>query len=119
MNHFVPSASASGGNPSPFAFMNDSKFVLAGCMLMLNLGAKYIANDLGEMQMKFFDTDLAKRFVMFSLFFMGTRDVVMALTLTLAFSLLVFGFLNDNSNLTLISSPENIEKRVEDYFRKV
>jgi hypothetical protein len=107
---------ASGGNPSPFAFMNDSKFVLGGCMLMLNLGAKYIANDLGDMQTRFFDTDLAKRFVLFSLFFMGTRDVVMALTLTLAFSIIVFGFLNDSSKLTLVSSAEEIEERVQEYY---
>ena len=85
-------------------------------MLMLNLGAKYIANDLGEIQTKFFDTDLAKRFVLFSLFFMGTRDVVMALTLTLAFSIIVFGFLNDNSSLTLVTSKEKIEHRVDEYF---
>lgn len=84
---------------------------------MLNLGAKYIANDLGDIQTRFFDTDLAKRFVMFSLFFMGTRDVVMALTLTLAFSIIVFGFLNDNSKLTLVRSNEEVQQRIDGYFK--
>ena len=116
MSHMV--SAPSGGPPSPFAKLNESKLVLAGCMLMLNLGAKFLANDLGEIQAKFFDTDLAKRFVMFSLFFMGTRDVVMALSLTLAFSIIVFGFLNDNSKLSLVNSRDDVERRMQKYFEK-
>ena len=96
--------------------LNDNKLVLGIAVLMLNIGARHIPNDLGSNYQKVLENDLVKRFVLFSLFFVTTRDLVIALCLSLLASFIVFGFLNDNSKFTLVRGNDEIQNKMNMYF---
>jgi hypothetical protein len=84
--------------------LNESKAFLAVTMLLLNIGAKHIAGEIGSFHNKLLDNDIVKRFILFSLFFVATHDIVLALTLTFVFSCIVYGFFHENSKFTFVKS---------------
>jgi hypothetical protein len=96
--------------------INESKYLLGFAVLMINIGARHIPNDLGTYYQSFIENDLIKRFILFSLFFVSTRDVVISLSLTLVFSFVVFGFLHDKSKYSLIRSKSDIDAKMNEYF---
>ena len=78
-------------------FLNSSK-IFAGCvMLLMNLGGRYIVNELPGNMEKIFDTPWIRRLIIFSLFFFTTRDIKISILLTLAF-ILIFKFLLDEKS---------------------
>jgi hypothetical protein len=60
-------------------------------MLLLNIGSKYIVLDISETQEEFLKNTLMRRLTIFSLFFLATHDVVVALLLTCAFIVFTTG----------------------------
>jgi hypothetical protein len=96
--------------------INDNKYFLALAVFMLNIGARHIPNQLGNTHSRMIESDMIQRFILFSLFFVSTRDIVIALTLTLLFSFFIFGFLHDGGKYTLAQSNADIEKRFSEYF---
>ena len=66
--------------------INESKFVLGLCMLLINIGSKYIVTDMDKIHVTILSTRVAKFIILFALFFVATRDFLHALAL-LAFYL--------------------------------
>lgn len=99
-----------------FSFVNENKYAWGIALITLNLGSKYLAADLGRFHETILDNDLVKRVILFSLFFVATRDVITALTLTLVFSVLVYGFLHENSRFNLVPDTERVDKKVQMYY---
>ena len=78
-------------------FLNTNK-IFAGCiMLLMNLGGRYITNELPENMEKIFDRPWIRRLIIFSLFFFATRDIKISILLTLGF-ILTFKFLLDEKS---------------------
>ena len=71
-------------------------------MIMLNIGSKYIKIDLTKSQERFLKHNVARQVLIFSIIWMGTKDVVIALTMTAVFHVLANHLLNEQSSLCII-----------------
>ena len=86
--------------------LNQSKYFAGISMLLLNLGSKYIAMELSETHEQILSNKIIRRFIIFTVFFISTRDIWVSFTLTAIFIILVTGLFNENSRYCLISKPE-------------
>lgn len=92
--------------------INNSK-LFAGCIVILmNIGGKYISNNVTEGAHKFFNTKLVRYFLVFCIGFMATRDVVLAVIIFLLFLIIFRYILNENSNFCVLPKKYiiNIDK---------
>ena len=98
--------------------LNNSKYFSGITMLLLNLGSKYVPLDLSEKHEKFLTSSIVRRVVLFTIFFMATKDIIISIILTIAFIVLFGGILNEKSRFSLIGS-EPPKKRIsnEEYQR--
>jgi hypothetical protein len=82
--------------------LNNSLFFAGIVMLMLNIGARYIELKLDPSTENFLKTALTKEVLVFSVAWMGTRDLVLALVLTAVFVVLADYGLNANSQYCIM-----------------
>lgn len=83
--------------------LNSSKFFTGIIMLTVNIGSKYITLQLSESQEQFIKYTLGRQILVFAILWMGTRDIVTALTLTIIFIIFADYLFNDNSKFCIIS----------------
>ena len=94
--------------------LNDSKFTAGISMLMSNIGSKYISIGLTDSQEAYLTSNLARQILIFSVAFIGTRDVVTSLILMVLFILFADYIFNENSNLCLLpKSLKKIKKQID------
>jgi hypothetical protein len=91
--------------------LNNSLFFAGIIMLMLNIGARYIELKLDPSTENFLKTALTKEVLVFSVAWMGTRDLVLALVLTAVFVVLADYGLNANSRYCIM--PERYRAMAE------
>ena len=89
-------------------FLNTNKVFIGCAMLIMNLGSKYIAADLGESVERILKNDLFKKIILFCMVFVATRDVMTSLILTFAFTVVVNGLLNEKSRFNLLWKEKSI-----------
>ena len=92
----------------------DNKYMIGITMVIVNLGARFIVNELNEEQKKFINTKYLRRIVIFFLIFMATRDIISSFVLTVMFVLLISELFNENSDLSLVPKDENDETVVDE-----
>jgi hypothetical protein len=88
-----------------FDSLNQSKYFAGIMMLVLNLGSKYITMELSESQDELLRNKIIRRFLVFTVVFVATRDIFVSLILTGIFILLVSGLFNENSNYSIVTKP--------------
>ena len=94
--------------------LNDSKFTAGIAMLMLNIGSKYISIGLSESQEAYLTSSLARQLLIFSVAFIGTKDVLVSLLLTIIFILFADYIFNEKSRLCLLpKSMKEIKKQID------
>lgn len=109
-------ATMSGGNPSVVALatagLSSNKYVLGIMILLINLGARYIGNELNEFSHKVLNHKFARRFLIFLVIWMGSRDLIVSLVITTCFILLSNTLLNENSAYCIlpVSNASNVSK---------
>lgn len=84
------------------AILSSNKYLLGLMILLINLGARYIGSELTEFQHKVLNHKFARRFLIFLVIWMGTRDIVVALVLTACFIILVNGLFNEHSRFCIL-----------------
>ena len=84
--------------------LNNSKYFAGIVMIMLNLGSRYITIEFSETQKAFFQNNLIKQLLIFSIAWMGTRDIYTALILTAVFTILSDHLLNEDSKFCILPS---------------
>ena len=79
--------------------------IFSGCILLLtNIGGRYLAIDFPKNIDAIFNQFFILRcLVLFSVFFMATRDIKTSLLLTLFFFIIIHFFVNENSTFCLIN----------------
>lgn len=82
--------------------LNNSLFFAGIIMIMLNIGSRYIELKLDPSTENFLKTALSKELLVFSVCWMGTRDLIMALILTAVFVVLADYGLNANSRYCIM-----------------
>ena len=97
----------------------DNKYMIGITMVIVNLGARFIVNELNEEQKKFINTKYLRRIVIFFLIFMATRDIVISLVLTVIVVLVLFEFFNEDSEYSLVPKKEKVKKEVLDKNQKI
>lgn len=98
-----------------FDSLNQSKYFAGIMMLVLNLGSKYITMELSENQDELLKNKIIRRFLVFTVVFVATRDILVSLILTGIFILLVSGLFNENSNYSIITKPVIVNINDEEY----
>ena len=75
-------------------------------MIMLNIGSKYITIKLSKSQEAYLRNTIARQMLIFSIIWMGTRDVLVSIGMTAAFSILTTHLFNEESSFCII--PYNL-----------
>jgi hypothetical protein len=83
-------------------FFNNSKFFAGIVMILLNIGSKYISIQFSQTTEEYLKFSLSKQLLVFSMSWMGTRDIYTALGLTAIFTILSDHLFNEDSRLCLV-----------------
>ena len=82
--------------------MNNSKFFVGIIMIFLNIGSKYITVKFSKSQEAYLRNYIARELLIFSVVWMGTRDVYIALTMTAVFFVLTQHLFNEESPVCVL-----------------
>ena len=88
--------------------LNSNMFFAGIMMLTLNIGSRYVQLNLSPSAESYLKYAITKEFLVFTIAWMGTRNIYVALTLTAAFVILADYGLNDKSSLCIL--PEKFKK---------
>tara|TARA_Y100001970_G_C14028504_1_gene747347 strand:+ start:157 stop:534 length:378 start_codon:yes stop_codon:yes gene_type:complete len=69
--------------------INDNKYIIGLTMIMLNIGARFIIDELDDDLRKLVTNAYVRRIVIFCSFFMATKDLFTAIVLTIIFVILI------------------------------
>ena len=98
-----------------FTSINSSKYVAGLMILFLNLGSKYLVLELSETQEQILSNKLIRRFIIFTVVFVSTRDIWVSFITTAIFIVLVSGLFNENSKYCIITKPVIKQVTFDDY----
>jgi hypothetical protein len=87
-----------------FAGINTSPYFIGLMMLLLNLGGRFLALEISKDQEKFLSQPYIRRFFLFAVLFVATRNVIIAACLAIVVILLLGYLFNENSELCLWKS---------------
>lgn len=120
MSKTKKASKASKTPSSPFEFLNvlnDNKYFAGVVMLVMNIGSKYITIELSKTQEAYFRYTLGRQIIIFSILWVGTRDITISLVLTAVFILLVDYLFNENSKFCIIPEKyKELQKEVGGNF---
>ena len=77
----------------------ENKYFIGVVMIMMNIGARFMIEELTPKQKEFINTQYFRRFIVFCAFFAATRDLLAAVTLTIIFILFVGEFSTDSRDV--------------------
>ena len=77
--------------------LNNSAFLAGISMLILNIGSKYIEVGLSKTQEEAIRNSIAREILIFTIIFVGTKDLVLSIFMTAAFIILADFLFNNNS----------------------
>lgn len=83
-------------------YLNTSKFFTGLIMIMLNIGSKYITVKLSKSQEAYMKNYVIREVLIFSICWMGTRDIYTALILTAVFFILTQHLFNEESDMCIL-----------------
>lgn len=81
--------------------LNSNPYFIGTMMLLLNLGGRFIAMEVTKGQEQFFQNPWVRRILIFTVLFVGTRNVLVAFWMSLIIILLLGYLFNENSSLCL------------------
>ena len=85
--------------------LNNSKFFAGICLIILNIGSKFISIQFSKSTEEYLKRIVSKQLLVFTMAWMGTRDIYAAILLTAAFTVLSDYALNEESTFCMV--PEN------------
>ena len=69
--------------------MNDNKYMIGLTMIMLNIGARFIIDELDDDLRNMISNKFSRRVFIFCSFFMATKDLFTSIVLTIIFVILI------------------------------
>ena len=88
--------------------LNKSKLLSGITLLLLNIGSKYLILDISKGSQALLKLKIIRRLTLFSIFFVGTRDIILSFLLTSAFIIFSNGLFNEKSKYCIL--PKNIKE---------
>lgn len=98
------------------AILNNNKIVWGLTMLLLNVGAKYVMADLGKIHETLLANEIAKKIIVFSMFFVATRDIISAFVLTVLYVLIVDGIFHESRKYSIVNESNVQENSTYDTY---
>jgi hypothetical protein len=83
-------------------YLNTSKYFTGIMMIMLNIGSKYITVKLSKSQEAYVRNYILRELLIFSICWMGTRDIYTSLILTAVFFVLTQHLFNEDSQYCIL-----------------
>lgn len=83
-------------------YLNNSKFFAGVIMILLNVGSKFIQIQFSKSSEEYMKWSVSKQLLVFSMAWMGTRDIYTALGLTAVFTILSEYLFNEESSLCIV-----------------
>ena len=102
---FTPLMNVLGYINSHVMYLNNSKFFAGIVMILLNVGSKFITIQFSKSTEEYMKYTVSKQLLVFSMAWMGTRDIYTALGLTAIFTILSDHLFNEDSTLCIV--PHN------------
>ena len=82
--------------------LNSSKYFTGVMMILLNIGSRFVEIRLSDSMEAFIKYNVARELLIFTMAWMGTRDIFVALVLTAVFVVLSNFLLNNKSNYCIL-----------------
>ena len=95
--------------------LNSSKYFAGIMMLVLNLGSRFLVMELSESQEQLLSNKIIRRFIIFTVVFISTKDILVSLVVTAIFIVLVSGIFNENSKYCIVTKPVIKQVKEDDY----
>ena len=92
--------------------INTNPYFIGLMMLLLNLGGRFLGMEMSKEQEKFFQHPWIRRCLIFTVLFVATRNIIVALIMTVFVVLIMTVLLNENSTFYL-GTPPAAEKTKE------
>lgn len=93
--------------------INTNPYFIGLMMLLLNLGGRFLGLEITKEQEKFFQRPWVRRALFFTVLFVATRNIMVALVMTIFVILFVSVLFNENSDFYLGGSMKKVEAAVE------
>jgi len=77
----------------------ENKYFIGVVMITMNIGARFLIDELTPEQKKWVNSQNFRRFIVFCAFFAATRDLLSAVTLTIIFVLFVSEIFTDEEDM--------------------
>jgi hypothetical protein len=113
-NIFTPLINGIGHLNSRVMYLNNSKFFAGIIMILLNIGSKFISIQFSKSTEEYMKYTVSKQLLVFSMAWMGTRDIYTALGLTAIFTILSDHLFNEESSLCIVPHPYRVLHKLID-----
>lgn len=91
-----------------FDTLNNSNFFIGVMMIILNIGSKYIGEELEKSHKNFLNSKIMRRLIIFTIVFIATKDILTSLIVTAVFVILVLNLFNTSSNYCIL--PKSVKE---------
>ena len=95
-------------------YLNNSKFFAGVVMILLNVGSKFIQIQFSKSTEEYMKWSVSKQLLVFSMAWMGTRDIYTALGLTAVFTILSDFLFNEESQLCIVPQKYRVLDKLID-----
>ena len=95
--------------------LNNSRYFSGLTMLILNIGSRFITINLSKNHEEYIRNSIGRELLLFSMLFIGTKDVITSIILTAVFIFLTDHIFNELSPLCIIPNKYKQLNRTIDY----
>lgn len=99
--------------------LNNNKILWGLTMLMLNLGSRYVVADISKLQEKILMNEIVKKFIIFSMFFVATRDILTSFLLCVLYIIIIDGIFHENRKYTFINQNNTNDDLYDTYIANI
>lgn len=100
--------------------LNDNKFFAAIIMLTLNIGSRYATFNFSKSQEEYIRNSIAREMLIFSIVWMGTRDIIISILMTASFVVLAEFLFNEKSKYCIMPDKyKNLEQIIDSNNDKI
>ena len=82
--------------------LNGNKIIWGVTMLLLNVGSRYVIADLGKIHESVLSNEYFKKLIIFSMFFVATRDILTSFLLSILYVILIDGIFHEKRKFCII-----------------
>ena len=95
-------------------YLNNSKFFAGVVMILLNIGSKFVSVQFSKSAEEYLKMNVTKQILVFSMAWMGTRDIYTALGLTAIFVVLSDHLFNEESKYCVVPAHYRVLDKLID-----